>query len=122
MHVKRLMGTSWLVYDDGRGILIDAGLRTYERALLKKVSDLGIDIPLIFLTHTHYDHTGCAEALRKATGANVIVSEKEAAFLRSGHTPVPKGTGVFQRRNQPGSPCSAIRQAGTLCARHTGDY
>ena len=95
MQVTRLMGTSWLVYDNGRGILIDTGLRTHEKAMLKKVDALGIDIPLIFLTHTHYDHTGCAEVLRKVTGAQVIVSAKEAGYLRSGHTPVPKGTGFF---------------------------
>ena len=62
---------------------------------MAKIDELNINIPLILLTHTHYDHTGCVEALRKATGAKVVVSAKEAAYLRRGHTPVPKGTSFW---------------------------
>ncbi len=97
MRVMKLHGTAWVIADDEKGIIIDAGLSGHEKVLLKKVGDLGIRIPLIFLTHTHYDHTGCAEALRKATGAKIIVSAKEAECLRRGYTPVPDGTGRLSR-------------------------
>ena len=97
MRVIKLHGTSWVLADDEKGIIIDAGLSGHEKVLIKKVRDLGISIPLIFLTHTHYDHTGCVETLRKATGAKVIVSDKEAICLRQGYTPVPEGTGRLSR-------------------------
>ncbi len=49
------------------------------------------------MTHTHYDHTGCSEQIRKATGAKVVVGAAEAEFLRQGHTGVPRGTNAFFR-------------------------
>lgn len=97
MQIKRIVGTVWMAYEDGRGILIDAGMAAQKRTILRKISKLGIDVPLLFLTHTHYDHTGCARAVQKATGAKVIVGAREAQYLRSGHTVVPRGTGFFSR-------------------------
>jgi|AGTN01.1.fsa_nt_gi Zn-dependent hydrolases, including glyoxylases len=97
MKVVRLRGTAWLVYENSRGILVDAGLRTDGDGILRRVNALGVQVPLIFLTHTHYDHAGSAEALRAATGAKVMVGEREAACIRRGCTPVPKGTKAITR-------------------------
>lgn len=95
MNILRIKGTSWVAYEKNFGILIDTGMRNDSERILKKIDALGIRIPLIFLTHTHYDHAGSAEQIRKAIGAKVIVSAKEAKCLRQGHTPVPKGTGLL---------------------------
>jgi glyoxylase-like metal-dependent hydrolase (beta-lactamase superfamily II) len=114
MRVIKLHGTVWALADDEKGILIDAGLSGQEEALLKKVHSLGLKIPLIFLTHTHYDHTGCVEAFRKATGAKVIVSAKESGCLRQGYTPVPKGTGRLS--------CLISRAGHKLDAKHREHY
>lgn len=97
MQVKKATGTSWITFNNGKGILVDTGMKQSTRPILKKIESLKVDIPLIFLTHTHYDHTGSAETLRRATGAKIIVGREEGRFLRSGHTPVPKGTNAFTR-------------------------
>ena len=97
MEVIRAGGTAWLAYEDGRGILVDGGLRADGAGILKRIRALNVQVPLIFLTHTHYDHTGGVEALRSALGAKVMVGESEAAYLRQGHTPVPRGVNAFTR-------------------------
>lgn len=97
MKVERLVGTVWVVYDDEKGVIIDGAKKLNEKMLLCKVKKLGVKIEYILLTHTHYDHTGCVEALRKATGAKVVVGKQEAQCLRDGHTNVPKGTNAFSR-------------------------
>jgi glyoxylase-like metal-dependent hydrolase (beta-lactamase superfamily II) len=97
MNVLRLLGTAWLVHDDERGIIVDAARKGHANALIKRIEPLGLTIPLLFLTHTHYDHTGCAHALQEYTGAKVIAGAAEADYLRKGYTPVPKGTFVFSR-------------------------
>jgi glyoxylase-like metal-dependent hydrolase (beta-lactamase superfamily II) len=95
MEVIRLEGTAWLACENGRGILIDAGMRADGAGILRRIRMRSIQVPLIFLTHTHYDHTGGLEALRQANGAQVMVDAKEAECIRQGFTPVPKGTSAF---------------------------
>lgn len=97
MDVIKLQGTAWLAMENGRGILIDAGMRADGAGILRRIRALNMQVPLIFLTHTHYDHTGGLEAVRQATGAKVMVDAKEAECIRKGFTPVPKGTSAFAR-------------------------
>jgi len=95
MEVVKLSGTAWMAYENGKAVVVDAGLKADSSTILRRIDALGLKVMLIFLTHTHYDHTGGAEAVRQATGAKVMVGEAESAFLRGGHTPVPGGTSAF---------------------------
>lgn len=97
MNISRVKGTAWLVHDDDNAILIDTGMQRDAKTILKKIKKLGVTLNLIFLTHTHYDHTGSAEQIRCATGAKVAVSAHEADFLRAGYTLIPKGTGLLSK-------------------------
>ena len=108
MNVIRSKGTAWIVENGDTGILIDSGTQSAGRHIIDHLSALKIRIPYIFLTHTHYDHAGSVEQIRKATGAVVIVSEHEAPFLKRGHTPVPKGTEFYTK-----ALLGATRIAGT---------
>lgn len=97
MNVMRLVGTSWLVHDGKTGIIVDAARKGQAEAIRKRLEPLGLTIPLLFLTHTHFDHSGCAAALQTYTVAKVIVGAAEADCLKQGYTPVPKGTFVVTR-------------------------
>ncbi len=92
MNVQRLVGTSWLVQDGQRGIVVDAARKGRIEAFKKLLGPMKVDIPLLLLTHTHYDHAGSVKALQAYTGAAVIVGAGEADCLMLGNTPVPKGT------------------------------
>ena len=97
MKIIHLGGTAWLACEKGRGILIDTAMRPGGLTILRRIRSMDVQVSLIFLTHTHYDHTGGVEAIRQATGARVMVGEGEAPCLRDGYTPVPKGTDALGR-------------------------
>lgn len=63
------------------GIIIDPG--DEAKKILKKVSDLGLDIKLIALTHGHIDHTGALKEVKEATGAEVAVHVSDAKSLKN---------------------------------------
>lgn len=97
MEIKRLKGTAWIAHENGVGVLIDGGLKARSGMIRKKIDALKIDLRYILMTHTHYDHMGCVEAVRKATGAKVVVGAGEAECLRQGYTSVPRGTNAIFR-------------------------
>jgi glyoxylase-like metal-dependent hydrolase (beta-lactamase superfamily II) len=78
---------AYLVEDDRGGLLIvDPGSPGEEvgRVVLAAVAALGrtpSDVSAIVLTHLHADHAGGADALRAATGAPVLMHEREAEAL-----------------------------------------
>ncbi len=59
-----------------RGIIIDPGAEA--RLILKTVDDLGLTIPLIVVTHLHFDHVGALAAVKEKTGAKFALHETEA--------------------------------------------
>ncbi len=66
--------------------LIDTGPRTEdsEAALRKGLKTLGHavdDLEQILLTHGHVDHTGLAEALRRDSGAKLLVPENDRPIV-----------------------------------------
>ena len=68
-------------------VLVDSGLDGDAGRLKSQMAELRLDwtrVRAIFLTHAHGDHTGGAEALRKATGAQVYAGAGDAAVLRAG--------------------------------------
>ena len=61
------------------GMIIDPGDDGSE--IMKQVKSLGLTVKLIVLTHSHIDHIGALEAVKKATGAEIAIHESEAQFL-----------------------------------------
>lgn len=61
------------------GIIIDPG--DEAKNILQKVSDLGLDIKLIVLTHGHIDHVGALKDIKEATGAEVAIHSDDAKSL-----------------------------------------
>ncbi len=68
-----------------RGIIIDPGAEA--RLILKTVSDLGLTISLIVVTHVHFDHIGALMPVKEETGAKFAIHEADAKA----------GLGVFSR-------------------------
>jgi hydroxyacylglutathione hydrolase len=90
----------FLVIHENNFCLVDAGGRGYANKVAKAITSRGLqlsDLKFIFLTHTHYDHAGCAAELKKMSGAKIIVHEKEAGFLRDGDQFIPVGTNFLAK-------------------------
>ncbi|WNY29315.1 Hydroxyacylglutathione hydrolase [Methanimicrococcus stummii] len=69
------------VYVINKKIIIDTGM-TADHVLpnLEKIAPIE-NIELIILTHTHYDHSGCADEIMNRSGAKLAIHEADASFL-----------------------------------------
>lgn len=73
----------YLIVEDGRFTLVDAGFPGHYLTFLEGIQSLGLvlkDLEAIILTHAHADHTGFAERVRKETRVPVFVHREDAAM------------------------------------------
>ena len=94
-----------------RGMIIDPGAEA--RRILSTVSDLGLTISLIVVTHLHFDHIGALAPVKEKTGAKIAVHEAEAEA----------GLGIFSRMlssmtggtfSQPPKPDKLLKDGDTI--------
>lgn len=64
----------WVLHDGRRALVVDPG---ESEGVLKWLGSEGIALDAILVTHHHGDHTGGVDALRHATGAQVIGPARE---------------------------------------------
>jgi len=62
-----------------RAVVIDPGDEADR--ILGAVTELGLTVEAVLLTHTHFDHVGAVAPVARATGAPVYVSEIERPVL-----------------------------------------
>ena len=73
-------GNVYLILDK-KPILVDAGMMAGPTLKnIKKFID-PTQIEMIVLTHCHHDHSGAAPALQEATGARLLLSEREVGAV-----------------------------------------
>ena len=87
---------NWYVIEDGgRLTVLDAGFPAHWpelAALLETIGKTLSDVDAVLLSHTHADHLGAAERVRRDGGARVYVHAAEAADARRhGRSPSPLG-------------------------------
>ena len=78
--------TNWyLVEDDGRLTVVDAGVPASWQSLQEAVRALGralADVAAVVLTHGHFDHVGFAERARTELNVPVHVHENDVPLTR----------------------------------------
>jgi hydroxyacylglutathione hydrolase len=85
--IRAGLSQAFMIEDDLGFYLIDAGTPGYERRFLDRLRTRpGKDLRLIFLTHAHFDHYGCALKLCEATRAPVLIHAADAGALGEGQT------------------------------------
>jgi glyoxylase-like metal-dependent hydrolase (beta-lactamase superfamily II) len=79
---------AYLIETEEGVTLVDAGLPATARSVERKLKAIGRpdDLCQIFITHAHLDHFGAAAALRKRTGAPIVIHEADAQALAEGRT------------------------------------
>ena len=81
--------SAFLVTGPAGHVLIDGALPESAPHILASIRQLGFkprDVRYLLLNHAHYDHAGGLAALKRATGARVLVSAGDAPDLRAGRT------------------------------------
>lgn len=64
------------------GLVIDPGDDAPN--ILKRIAQLGLTIKYIVLTHSHFDHVSATAAVKKATGAKLMIHKDDAVTLNDG--------------------------------------
>jgi glyoxylase-like metal-dependent hydrolase (beta-lactamase superfamily II) len=73
-----------LVVQDGKGLLIDAGLdKDAARRALRIVDDVGVTLEAVFLTHAHADHFGGAYHLQRRLEVPLYGPALEGAMMEN---------------------------------------
>ena len=75
----------YLLEDDDRLTLVDAGVPTAWEPLLAALRSIGRaleDIEAVVLTHAHFDHVGIAERIRSQRGIPVYVHENDVPLTQ----------------------------------------
>lgn len=78
---------SYLLTTKDGHILINTGLEESVAQLKKNVETLGFkfsDIKILLATHAHYDHVAGMAAIKKATGATLMIQQADVQLMKDG--------------------------------------
>src|SRR5690349_7652726 len=77
----------YLIATTQGNILINTGLASSAGLIKKNIEVLGFkfrDTKILLTTQVHYDHVGAMAAIKKETGAQMMIDEKDAPVLADG--------------------------------------
>lgn len=98
VYVYRIRaGTSnmYLITSPKGMLLIDAGWPGFERRVVRLLNRLHrTDLRLIIITHGHFDHYGSAAAIRRLTGAVIVIHKLDEPFMAKGSSPIVNKHGM----------------------------
>lgn len=78
---------AYLITTSQGHILINTGLDDSEALIRAHINTLGFkfkDIKILLATHAHFDHVGAMAAIKKQTGAKLMINEKDAPLMADG--------------------------------------
>jgi metallo-beta-lactamase class B len=77
----------YLITTPKGNILINTGLANSEKIIKANIETLGFkvsDTKILLITQAHHDHTGAIAAIKKSTGASLMVNEKDGKTMADG--------------------------------------
>ncbi|MHA2103710.1 MAG: MBL fold metallo-hydrolase [Candidatus Hodarchaeales archaeon] len=99
----------------GRLLLVDTDTEPSAEKLIKEIQSCGYkvdDIEFIVITHTHPDHVGGLDTMKKLTNARIASHEIEAKFISK--EVVYEGPPGKEKQSHQGTPVEDILRDGDL--------
>lgn len=78
------LATNCYILETGNGEAVAFDIGNGAKKVIQALDVYHLQLKAILLTHGHYDHVAGVEAVRKMTGADVYIHEKDAVMLESG--------------------------------------
>lgn len=106
----------YLITTSKGNMLINTGLAASASQIKKNVEALGFkfsDTKILLTTQAHYDHMGAMAAIKKMTGAKLMVDEKEASVLADGGMS-DYALGIYGRSFAPVKPDRLLHNNDTI--------
>jgi metallo-beta-lactamase class B len=108
--------SSYLITTADGHILINTGIGDTAEQIKSSVEELGFrlaDTKILTATHGHFDHVAGLAALKRMTGARLLVSERDKELLESG------GKADFRFGDTPSARFEPVRVDGTFTDKET---
>ncbi|HTE33429.1 MAG TPA: subclass B3 metallo-beta-lactamase [Chryseolinea sp.] len=106
----------YLVSTKEGSVLINTGLASSASQIKTNIETLGFrfsDVKILLTTQAHYDHVGALAAIKKMTGARLMVDEKEVEVLASGGSS-DYALGSYGRSFEPVKPDRLLQDGDTV--------
>ncbi len=106
----------YLVFTKEGSILINTGLSSSASQIKTNIEKLGFrfsDVKILLTTQAHYDHVGALAAIKKMTGAKLMVDENEVEVLASGGSS-DYALGEYGRSFEPVTPDRLLHDGDTI--------
>ncbi|RUR00791.1 MBL fold metallo-hydrolase [Labedella endophytica] len=116
----------YLVEHEGRVLVVDAGLPSFWKPLLRALDELGHgpeQVDAVVLTHAHFDHVGVARRARTAWRVPVWVHADDAHLAAHPYSYRPERARLLYPLAHPGGlkPLADMAVAGALVVRGVSD-